>query len=367
MAAAKPRSANKKSPKSRGSAASRHPHGQAASSLRPAVDDAAADVVTYGQRDDVVALARQLADQWQLDPTWVRDQLAQARYQPSIARLVMPAAAGSAKNWQAYRNRFVEPLRIRAGLQWWQANATALAQAEARWGVPASVVVAIVGVETLYGRQTGGYKVIDSLATLTLDFPTGRSDRSGFYRNELASFLKWCAREGRDPQSVKGSYAGAIGLPQFMPGSILQWAVDFDGDGRIDLERDGADVVGSVANFLAEHGWERGSPTHFAVAAPTDTRERALLLAPDILPSFTATQLRDRGAELDAAGERYNGPLALVELQNGPSAPSYVAGTRNFYAITRYNWSSYYAMAVIELADALAPQHALETSSNSRP
>ena len=139
-----------------------------------------------------------------------------------------------------------------------------------------------------------------------------------------------------------------------MPGSINRFAVDFDGNGHIDMAGSNADVIGSVAHYLAEHGWQRGQPTHFAVKPPVDSADRAVLLVPDILPSFTAAQLAERGALLDAAGAAHSGPLALVELQNGDAAPSYVAGTQNFYAVTRYNWSSYYALAVIELGQAVA-------------
>ena len=149
-----------------------------------------------------------------------------------------------------------------------------------------------------------------------------------------------------------------MGLGQFMPGSINRFAVDFDGDGHIDMAggpaQSAADVIGSVAHYLAEHGWQRGMPTHYAVKPPVDTADRAALLAPDILPSFTAAQMAERGAVLDAAGAGHAGPLALVELQNGDAAPSHVAGTQNFYAVTRYNWSSYYALAVIELGLAVA-------------
>jgi lytic murein transglycosylase B len=220
--------------------------------------------------------------------------------------------------------------------------------------VPASVIVGIVGVETFYGRITGGFRVLDALATLSFDFPSGRSDRSTFFRGELEQFLLMCQRQQpMDCSEVKGSYAGAIGLPQFMPSSINKHAVDFDGDGRIDLTNSGADVVGSVAHFLAESGWERGQATHFAVSAPVDTRERALLLGPDILPSFTAAEFAAHGAVLSPEGQAYPGLLALVELQNGDAAPSYIAGTQNFYAVTRYNWSSYYALAVIELGQAV--------------
>lgn len=315
--------------------------------------DDAPDVVTYGRREDLVAFVQQAAERQGFDADWAIEQLAEARYQPSVAKLVMPPPTGTAKNWEAYRSRFVEPQRIREGLRWWQANERWLNEAESRWGVPADMVVAIVGVETYYGRIMGSFKVIDALATLSFDFPTGRSDRSGFYRNELESFLAWCAAEQRDPQGIKGSYAGAMGLPQFMPSTLRKYAIDFDGDGRIDLDSNGADVVGSVAHYFAQFGWERDLPTHFAVTPPAELRDRALMLAPDIVPSFTAEQFAERGAKLDDAGRAHAGPMALVMLQNGDGEPSYVAGTRNFYVVTRYNWSSYYALAVIELARAL--------------
>ena len=317
------------------------------------VTDDAPDVVVYGRRDDVTRFAHKVAEAENISEAWALAHLSQARYLPAVAKLVMPAPAGTAKNWQAYRARFIDAQRVRDGLRFWHFNEAALNEAEARWGVPPDIVTAIVGVESVYGRLTGNFRVIDALATLSFDFPKGRSDRTPFYRDELQAFLAWCAAEQRDPLSVKGSFAGAIGLPQFMPGSIRKYAVDFDGDGRIDLDRSGADVVGSVANYFARFGWERGMPTHFGVAPPVDTTARATLLAADILPSFTAAQMTEAGAVLDDQARAHEGPLALVELQNGGQAPSYVAGTRNFYVVTRYNWSSYYAMAVIELAREL--------------
>lgn len=334
------------------------PH-KAKTAIKPAakptavISDDSPDVVIYGQREDVVQFGRALATANQLDPDWVLAQLAQARFQPRVTQLVMPPPVGTPKNWAAYRARFVEPQRIGAGLRWWQDNAEALTRAEARYGVPPEIVAAIVGVETFYGRLTGSFKVIDALATLSFDFPTGRSDRSAFYRDELGAFLRWCAAEKRDPQSVLGSFAGAIGLPQFMPSSILKYAVDFDGDGRIDLNTHGDDVVGSVAHYLAEFGWQRGLVPTVAVTPPAEVREKALMLVNDITPSLSASQMREHGAILPADATDALGPLALVELQNGGEAPSYVAGTRNFYVITRYNWSAYYAMAVVDLARAL--------------
>ena len=311
---------------------------------------------SYVQRPEVQAFAAEVAERHGFDRAWVDAQMLLAHRQERVRRLMMPAPAGTAKDWATYRQRFVEPRRIAAGVQFWNDNAAWLQLAQARYGVPGEIIVGIVGVETFYGRITGNFRVLDALTTLAFDFPEGRSDRSPFFRDELEAFLVMCQREDLQPDTVLGSYAGAIGWPQFMPSSINRYAVDFDGDSRIDLRSDGADVVGSVANYLAEHGWVTGMVPYYTVRAPVDTRQRATLLVPDIVPSFSAEQMTDNGAELDAAGRAFDGPLALVELQNGDGAPSYVAGTPNFYVITRYNASSYYAMAVITLGEAVKRQ-----------
>lgn len=389
-----------------------------------------AEPTAYGRRDDVMRFGAELAEQRGLNLPWVLGALEQARHVPRVARLMMPAPAGTAKNWAAYRARFVEPVRVRAGAAFWSENRKWLALAEARYGVPPEIVIGIIGVETIYGRNMGSFRVLDALATLAFDFPAGRKDRSEFFRDELANFLVLCRNQGLEPTQPLGSYAGAMGMPQFMPSSINQYAVDLDGDGHIDLHDNPADVIGSVAHYLAAFGWQRGLPTRFDVAAPVDARERALMLVPDILPTFTVAEFAAHGARLDAAALAFDarrgaaqaivapaaasvGPasaapgaaatesgatsaasgaataaseaasaasasvsasaaqvetsststtanaraamkLALVELQNGDAAPSFVAGTANFYVITRYNWSSYYAMAVIDLGEAVA-------------
>jgi membrane-bound lytic murein transglycosylase B len=323
----------------------------------------AAPAPAYGDRDDVVAFAGDLAERRKLPREWLLTQLSQARRMETVRKLVMPPPAGTAKNWAAYRARFVEPQRINAGLQFWRDNEAWLLQAEERFGVPASVVVAIVGVETYYGRHTGSFRVLDALSTLAFDFPPGRKDRSAFFRSELEEFFVFCAREAVDPQQQRGSFAGAMGLPQFMPSSINRIAFDLDGDGHINLLNSSADVVGSVARFLADAGWQRNMPTHYDVAVPVNAADRATLLGPDILPSFSAAQFNELGAQLSNTGRAHIGPLALVELQNGDLAPSYVAGTQNFYTVTRYNWSSYYALAVIELAQALAQGRAVAAAT----
>ena len=319
------------------------------------LDDNAPDLVTYGLRDDVAAFADAVAERRGLDAEWVRRALAQARFVPSVTRFIMPPTAGTAKNWAAYRARFVEPVRIKAGVAFWRANERWLAQAEEIYGVPPEIVVGIIGVETIFGRQMGNFRVIDSLATLAFDFPSGRKDRSAFFRDELENWFVLCKSEGIDPLAWRGSYAGALGMVQFMPSSFNRYAVDFDGDGHVDLHGSSADAIGSVANYLAEFGWRRALEARFEASPPVDAGERATLLAPDIVPTFTASEMIEHGARLPDAALACDSLLALVELENGAAAPSYVAGTTNFYALTRYNWSSYYAMAVLALGEAIRP------------
>lgn len=308
---------------------------------------------SYAHRSDAVALAALISERYQIDPQWTASALAQAQVQDAVRRLIMPASNPGAKNWGAYRARFIEPIRIRAGVAFWKANETTLLRAQSTYGVPMDIIAGVIGVETIYGRYTGNTRVLDALTTLSLDFPKGRSDRSPYFQNELGQFLKLCAEQREDPTQVLGSFAGAIGLPQFMPSSIRRYAVDFDGDGHIDLRGSTADAIGSIANFLAQHGWQRDLPTHYAVVPPRDDEARAPLLQPDIVPSFTAGEMMQAGAQLDPAGQNHRGLLALVMLHNAGAEPTYVAGTDNFYAITRYNQSSYYALAVIELGQAV--------------
>jgi len=311
---------------------------------------------SYAKRQDVQQAAREIAQQHQLDLDWVRHRLAQAHYIPAIAKAVLPPAVGVAKNWQAYRSRFVEPQRIRAGLAFWQTHAAALQRAQEQSGVPMEIIVGIIGVETLYGQHMGGYRVLDALATLAFDFPASHpraARRAEYFLGELGHFLALMQARQTDPSTLLGSYAGAIGLPQFMPSSWARYAIDFDSDGRIDLLGSPVDAIGSVANFLQAHGWQAGMPTHYPVQFDTATLDLPTLLAPDIVPTFELGTFQAKGAVLQDAALQHVGKLALVELHNGDAAPSYIAGTDNFYALTRYNWSSYYALAVIELGAAI--------------
>lgn len=326
-----------------------------------ATPPAATELVVYAQSPAAMAFADDLAARRGLDPVWVREQIGAARRQASVIRFSLPTPRSAFKNWAAYRARFVEPVRVRAGLRFWEAHREALERAEREYGVPASLIVGVIGVESIYGQHTGTFRVIDALSTLAFDFPASHpraEARTDFFRGELEQFLSLTQRTGMDPQALRGSYAGAMGWPQFMPSSWSRYAIDFDGDSRVDLFNSPVDVIGSVANYFKAFGWQTGQPTHYPVSFNPATVDKAGLLAPDILPSFSVEGFLAKGAVLDDQGRAHLGKLALIELQNGDPAnggaePTYVAGTDNFYVITRYNWSSYYAMAVIELGQTV--------------
>jgi membrane-bound lytic murein transglycosylase B len=330
--------------------------------------------VDYAQRPDVVAYIDDLVAQRGFDRATLMGVFADARYSDVAVRLMSPSASTNLRrDWTTYRARFVEPVRLAAGLQFWDDNAAWLDQAEADYGVPPEIIVGILGCETVYGRNTGSFRVVDVLTTLAFDYPaTDRRDRSTFFREQLTDLLTM-ARDGVvDVASLRGSYAGAIGMPQFMPGSIRSFAVDYDHDGRIDLVGSPADVVGSVASFLAQHGWVRGLPTHVALSAP---------LAPDPLTEARIAAMVDAGsvpgfdfAQFTALGFVAGSPppdakLALIDLPSGVDrdglpVTSYVAGTQNFHVVTRYNRSYFYALSVIELGATIK---ALRTARQTLP
>ena len=281
--------------------------------------------------------------------------MAQVNYIDSAVQLVKPAPPGKPKNWQAYRDRFIEPVRVDAGVSFWNENAQTLARAEAQYGVPAEIIVGIIGVETVYGRNTGRFRVMDVLTTLAFAYPEtpNRAARMTFFRGELENTLLLARKENTDPLSLLGSFAGAVGLPQFMPGSILAYGVDFDGDGRIDLRNSAVDAIGSVANFLVQHGWQAGQSGPIAYPADVSpNRAWEGFIGQGLAAKYTAEELAAAGA-VSALALPAGRLFGLIDLQNGAEATEYWFATDNFFAITHYNRSYFYAMSVVELGRAV--------------
>jgi membrane-bound lytic murein transglycosylase B len=312
----------------------------------------------YAQRDDVRAFVEDMHERHGFDAGKLNALFRRTKPIAAVIRAIMPPRDPAVRSWQAYRARFIEPMRLAAGRRFMQRHAAELAAAEARFGVPADIIAAIIGIETIYGRQLGHFQTFAALATLAFDYPP----RAQLFRGELEELLLLAREEGRSPLSYTGSYAGALGLPQFLPSSRRRFGIDFDGDGRIDLTGNPVDAIGSVANFLAVHGWERDAPVAVAVAA-SGNGVQALLdegITPQRVPRRMAAAdvvLARVGAEAAATnspGEDFpDRAAALIDLVT-PGAPTeYRLGYRNFYVITRYNRSSFYAAAVMDLAAAL--------------
>ncbi|BAU46759.1 lytic transglycosylase [Sulfurifustis variabilis] len=253
--------------------------------------------------------------------------------------------------WHEYRRRFVTDRHARLGSRYWRTHAQALARAQREYGVPPEIVVAIIGVETNYGENTGGFPALEALATLAFGYPR----RAEFFRRELEEYLLLARELKVDAFEVKGSYAGALGIPQFMPSSYRQYAVDFTGDRKPDLLGSNADAIGSVANFLRRHGWVPGAPIVDEVEVEGDLYEWLGDLG--LKPTLTLRQLFGHGIfprprPATAAGPDDDRRAAVIVLE-GESGPVYRLGYDNFYAISRYNRSKRYAMAVYELGRAI--------------
>ncbi|RBH56885.1 MULTISPECIES: lytic murein transglycosylase B [Pseudomonas] len=249
------------------------------------------------------------------------------------------------KPWKEYRPIFITEARVARGVDFWRQHEAALARAEQEYGVPAQVIVSIIGVETFFGRNTGNYRVIDALSTLGFDYPP----RADFFRKELREFLLLAREEQLDPLSLKGSYAGAMGLPQFMPSSFRAYAVDFDGTGHINIWTNADDAIGSVASYFKRHGWVAGELVVSRADVRGDQVDQGL--SPGLEPVKTVGELRALGwSSHDAL--RDDMPVTAFRL-DGDNGPEYWMGLKNFYAITRYNRSVMYAMAVHQLSDLL--------------
>lgn len=298
-------------------------------------------------RADTQAFIREMVAKDGFNNNELQALFSRVRTQPEIIEAISRPA--EAKPWYAYRAIFLTPQRIQGGVGFWRTHEAALAQAEQVYGVPAEIIVAIIGVETQYGGNTGKYRVLDALSTLAFDYPR----RADYFRKELENYLLLTREEGIDPLSLKGSYAGAMGFGQFMPSSYRAYAVDFDGDRHRDLWSNPRDAIGSVANYLSRHRWQRGAPVAVP-ASVSGSQYQTLVTRKAEKPSTTVRALRQRGV-IPQGTVSDEQPATLLELDGG-SGPEYWLGFDNFYVITRYNLSPLYAMAVYQLSQEIRGQ-----------
>ncbi len=312
----------------------------------------------FGDRKDVEAYVDGMVKQHGFSRTDLTKLFDDAQRKQNILDAIARPAE-KVKPWADYREIFVTDTRISEGVEFWRENAAALARAQREYSVPPQIIVAIIGVETRYGRHAGTYRALDALTTLAFDYPP----RADFFRGELTQFLLLAREEGVDPRSLMGSYAGAMGYGQFIPSSFRSYAVDFDGDGKRDIWTNPQDAIGSVANYFSKHGWTAGGQ----IAEPASvTGNRADAVANESLKLlYTVGQLRAMGVAVAGVDDAAAAGLYRMDGANGVE---YWVGLHNFYVITRYNHSSMYALAVHQLGQAIAGRAAQValTGSSSR-
>lgn len=314
------------------------------------------------KRPEVQRFAKELASSRNLSEPAILNLLDEARYSPTVAKLIAPVATGQPrppKSWQTYRSRRLDPITISQGRVFMQANAAALDRATKRYGVPQSIIAALIGVETLYGKNMGNFRALDALATLAFDYPDPtRPERATMFRNNLADLIELDLTGKINARTLKGSYAGAVGIPQFMPSSIKRFAVSADGGLQINLSSNRADAIMSVANYLMEHGWERGIPVFAPVVLPNGAEK---LVDGGLKPNLDWQQLQAAGAKVSLHPDPGSHSTAWMSVALGViDLPEEDIGTvelrtatPNFFAITQYNHSYFYAAAITDLAAAL--------------
>lgn len=317
----------------------------------------------YAEREDVQAFIDEMATQHDYDRATLDALFRVTQPIASVLKAIRPPTNPGIRSWRTYRSRFVEPIRIAAGKKFMQRYANELAAAEARFGVPKEIIAAIIGVETIYGTHMGNYTTFAALTSLAFDYPP----RAKFFRQELVELLLLAREENRPVLSYTGSYAGALGWPQFMPSSRRKYALDFDNDGKVDLAASPVDAIGSAANFLAEHGWQKGGPIAEKITITGDGIQA--LIDEGIKPQHRPSEFATRDVQIKRVHEKVgagdtatndqisdqlsNQPAALIDLITPDAPTEYRLGYQNFYVITRYNRSSFYAAAVMDLAEAL--------------
>lgn len=305
----------------------------------------------YSNRPDVEAFAQEMHERHGFDRQSVLATLASAEKKQKILDAIARPAE-KAKPWKEYRKIFMTPARIEGGVAFWNAHESELRDISARYQVNPEIIVAIIGVETAYGKNTGSYRVIDALSTLAFDYPP----RAAFFRTQLEELLLLAREQKQDPLALTGSYAGAMGYGQFMPSSYRDFAVDFDGDGFADIWTNTRDAIASVAHYFQQHGWKMNDPVLARAHTARDFDKN--LPTNELEPTITLLDLASKGIApvIDGLGTDRK---ATLLVQEGDYGPEYWLGFDNFYTITRYNHSSMYAMAAHQLAEAIKAQHDL--------
>ena len=316
--------------------------------LLPVIPSAAASIGKQSiiEREDVQDFIQEMVSKHQFDQQSLTQVFSQVEFKQQIIDAITKPA--ESKPWYQYRPIFVTKTRIEEGVKFWNEHQAELERAEKEYGVPPEIIVAIIGVETRYGKHKGGYRVMDSLATLAFEYPK----RGEFFRSELEQYLLLAREEQLDPLSIKGSYAGAMGKPQFISSSYRNYAVDFDGDGKRDLWDNTSDAIGSVANYFKRHQWEPGGK----IVSPALVGGNHIKVVVDkgIKPHSTVADLKKKGVTPRTKTDPES-LAALIELQT-KGGWEYWLGMNNFYVITRYNHSPLYAMAVYQLGQAIMKQ-----------
>ncbi len=292
---------------------------------------------------EVEIFIEEMVQKHQFEARVLRRLFAQVQPRPAILRAI--STPGTARPWHEFRSRYLEPVRVNSGVAFWREHAVTLEKASREFGIPEEIIVATIGVETFYGRNTGSFRVLDALTMLAFRFPP----RAELFRSELEQYLLLARETGLDPTGMRGSYAGAMGIPQFLPSSYRNHAIDFDGDGKRDIFNSPADAIGSVANYYKAFGWRPGETV--VVPAEIDGSTIVALLESGIKPQLTIAELRKRGVLPSVPVEE--GAVAALFVVDSGAGPRYWLGLNNFYVITRYNRSVNYALTVYELAQEL--------------
>ncbi len=303
-------------------------------------------LANYSQRNDVKQFINEMHREHGFDVQLLSSWMAGVQQQKTALEAISRPAEG--KPWKDYRKIFITEKRINQGVEFWKNNAELLARAEQQYGVPAEYIVAIIGVETYYGKHAGNYPVLDALTTLGFDYPP----RASFFRKQLKHYMLMVREEKLDPRKLTGSYAGAMGMPQFIPSSFRSYAVDFDGNGVRDFWNSSADPIGSVANYFSRHGWKKGQPviSYATLRAPS-----AKLGSKEMKPHKRVAEYRKLGVK--TAARFADSDMATLLKLEGEKGDEYWLALHNFYVITRYNHSPLYALAVHQLSQAVSEQY----------